>query len=398
MRRATDDAYGRLDPAAGAMFRAVLLDAGETESLVLLVIHHLVVDGVSWRILVPDLADACAESRRRRPVHRCERGHVASSEPRHSAGTSSRCGRRRPCRTARRSDAAPSTVARQESGTETLEVSAPVEVTEALLTACGPVQRAGRRRPAAHRAGSGRRPNPGSGCAVDRPRGPRREEQAVPGVDLSRTVGWFTTLYPVRLDVAGVDLVDAFGGGGAAGDALKSVKEQMRRVPDNGIGYGVLRHLDPSPDLRWPPGPAPEIGFNYLGRFSLGEGAGGAGRAHRIRHPRWRGGRDMPVSHAIEIGAVTEDSIDGPILRATWGYTRTWSTPRPSESGDGLGRRPAGAVRACRERSRGWADAERPDAYRPRPGRDRRVRVGVPVEPLSGTLLERPSSSVSLTN
>ncbi len=144
----------------------------------------------------------------------------------------------------------------------------------------------------------------------------------MPGVDLSRTVGWFTTLYPVRLDVAGVDLVDAFGGGGAAGDALKSVKEQMRRVPDNGIGYGVLRHLDPVAGPALAAGPAPEIGFNYLGRFTLGEGAGGAWTS--APGSGTLGGAadgDMPVSHAIEIGAVTEDSIDGPILRATWGYS-----------------------------------------------------------------------------
>ncbi len=100
------------------------------------------------------------------------------------------------------------------SGTETLEVSAPVEVTEALLTAV-PDQFNARVDDVLLTA---------LALAVARIRGPGalsidleghgREEQAVPGVDLSRTVGWFTTLYPVRLDVAGVDLVDAFGGGG----------------------------------------------------------------------------------------------------------------------------------------------------------------------------------------
>ncbi|MGW9565919.1 amino acid adenylation domain-containing protein [Prescottella equi] len=323
VRRATDDAYGRLDPAAGAMFRAVLLDAGETESLVLLVIHHLVVDGVSWRILVPDLADACAgksPAAPGTPLRTWARGLVGTAAQRRdelalwqAATVSDRetIGRR-----------AVDPLRDRMSGTETLEVSAPVEVTEALLTAVpdrfnarvDDVLLTALALAVARIRGSG-------ALSIDL-EGHGREEQAVPGVDLSRTVGWFTTLYPVRLDVAGVDLVDAFGGGGAAGDALKSVKEQMRRVPDNGIGYGVLRHLDPVAGPALAAGPAPEIGFNYLGRFTLGEGAGGAWTS--APGSGTLGGAadgDMPVSHAIEIGAVTEDSIDGPILRATWGYS-----------------------------------------------------------------------------
>ncbi|MGJ3561517.1 condensation domain-containing protein [Streptomyces sp. INA 01156] len=60
-------------------------------------------------------------------------------------------------------------------------------------------------------------------------------EDVLAGADVSRTVGWFTSLFPVRLH-SGTDGVDA---------AVKRVKEQLRAVPDNGIGYGLLRHLDP---------------------------------------------------------------------------------------------------------------------------------------------------------
>ena len=74
----------------------------------------------------------------------------------------------------------------------------------------------------------------GGAVPVDR-EGHGRAEQVVPGADLSRTVGWFTTLYPVRLDVSGVDLAEAFAGGDAAGAALKLVKEQLREIPDSGI-------------------------------------------------------------------------------------------------------------------------------------------------------------------
>ena len=61
-----------------------------------------------------------------------------------------------------------------------------------------------------------------------------REENAVPGADLSRTVGWFTTLFPVRIDLTGLDVVDALAGGSTAASAVKLVKETLLGLPDNG--------------------------------------------------------------------------------------------------------------------------------------------------------------------
>ena len=60
-------------------------------------------------------------------------------------------------------------------------------------------------------------------------------EEVFPDVDLSRTVGWFTTIHPVALDP---------GPGGDPAVALARVKEQLRAVPERGFGYGVLRFLD----------------------------------------------------------------------------------------------------------------------------------------------------------
>ena len=76
-------------------------------------------------------------------------------------------------------------------------------------------------------------------------------------VDLSRTVGWFTTLFPVRLQLAEID---------HPGEALKLVKEQLRRIPNRGIGYGVLRYLLRD-NLKLQALPQAQVSFNYLGQF-----------------------------------------------------------------------------------------------------------------------------------
>jgi hypothetical protein len=80
-------------------------------------------------------------------------------------------------------------------------------------------------------------------------------------VDLSRTVGWFTALFPVGLTLEG-------GVGGPPGEALKAIKEQLRRVPAKGIGYGLLRYLSGDAAVGAPlrEGAQPEVSFNYLGR------------------------------------------------------------------------------------------------------------------------------------
>ncbi|PSL45610.1 non-ribosomal peptide synthase protein (TIGR01720 family)/amino acid adenylation domain-containing protein [Chitinophaga niastensis] len=80
-------------------------------------------------------------------------------------------------------------------------------------------------------------------------------EDIAPDVDTSRTVGWFTNLYPVLLQVAA---------GKEKNDLLKSIKEQLRKVKDKGLGYGVLKYINKVPLLQ---GKDPwDIVFNYLGQ------------------------------------------------------------------------------------------------------------------------------------
>jgi non-ribosomal peptide synthetase component F len=74
-------------------------------------------------------------------------------------------------------------------------------------------------------------------------------------LDLTRTVGWFTSLFPVRLTPGGTLA------------SRSSIKEQLRAVPDKGIGYGLLRYLGDA-HVRGPCSAAQaRITFNYLGQF-----------------------------------------------------------------------------------------------------------------------------------
>jgi non-ribosomal peptide synthase protein (TIGR01720 family) len=84
------------------------------------------------------------------------------------------------------------------------------------------------------------------------------------GVDVSRTVGWFTSIFPVLLDV---------GGAGDPSAALLMVREQLGRVPNQGIGYGLLRYLSPDDDVQaqMRQVPQPQVNFNYLGQFDTGQ-------------------------------------------------------------------------------------------------------------------------------
>ncbi|MEH2171889.1 amino acid adenylation domain-containing protein [Nostoc sp.] len=77
-------------------------------------------------------------------------------------------------------------------------------------------------------------------------------------IDLSRTVGWFTSLFPVCLKLGSLH---------HPGEALKSVKEQLRRIPNRGIGYGILRYLNPDISKQLELLPQAQVSFNYLGQF-----------------------------------------------------------------------------------------------------------------------------------
>ncbi|GAA0603000.1 hypothetical protein GCM10010174_19080 [Kutzneria viridogrisea] len=320
-------ARDRLAPADGVMVQIVWFDAGPNESgRLLLVLHHLVVDGVSWRILLPDLAAAWHTAARGDqpvldPVRTSLRtwAHaLATQVPARRAERplwTSMLGGTDPLLSGRALDPAVDVAATVRE----VELTLSTKDTEALLTAV----------PAMFHAGVNdvlltglalavarwreQRGLSGDGVLVDL-EGHGREE-IVDGLDLTRTVGWFTSLFPVRLDPGTPSWQEVQAGGHAVGQAVKQVKEQLRALPDHGIGYGLLRYLDPEPHLD----PVkPQIGFNYLGRFGAGT-AGDWALAEDVSGPDGRDPR-MPLAHALEVNAVTEDRADGPALTATWSW------------------------------------------------------------------------------
>jgi amino acid adenylation domain-containing protein/non-ribosomal peptide synthase protein (TIGR01720 family) len=254
-------AQSSLDLAAGELVRAVLAEMapGEGQRL-LLVIHHLVVDVVSWSILLEDLTTACHQL-------------AAGASPRLPAKTTSfQRWSARLAEYARTTamtgeinywthalSGAPTTppaTGPAFARTVSIRIELPPEQTSALLHTA----------PAAYGATVEDILLAGLALAVYRWSGRTRvlidveghgREQLFDDVDLSRTVGWFTTMHPLELAIP------------ATGDLARVVGETVRRrraVPGKGIGYGILKWLaDPGIQQRVATLPRPDIAFNYLG-------------------------------------------------------------------------------------------------------------------------------------
>ncbi|WP_409238953.1 amino acid adenylation domain-containing protein [Streptomyces sp. PA5.6] len=303
-----------LDPDGGVMFRAVWRRA---ENQLVVVVHHVVIDGVSWRVLMEDLATAWRQCSSGAPVELppvgtsfrrwtqlLERADFTADLTyfqRPLPGTDQPVGRR--------ALTAADTVARERIRT----VSVGPEVTAALL---GEI-------PAKFHAGVNDVLLTGLAVALARWRRDLGQDQTFAHIELeghgregghvadaagfepelSRTVGWFTTLFPVTVDPGTApDLTDP----AYLAAALKAVKEDLSRVPSNGISYGALRYLN---DTRFD-APAPQVLFNYLGRFDAGASGdwqltGATGQLGEKRDP------DMRLPRALEFNAIAEPASAG---------------------------------------------------------------------------------------
>lgn len=291
-------ARDRLNPATGELLRVVWFPDARR---LLLVAHHLAVDWVSWAILTADLRDAWESA-----VDSGTRTGTSFARWTRLLAEVARSARRATERDfwARTLDAAP-LVGEPDPGRDVAasvcvaELRIPPETAAPLLTTL----------PSAYRAGVHEVLLTGLAAAVtDLAGGPvvvgleghGREEDLVDGVDLSGTVGWFTTYFPVRLDSGDLGFAAVSDGDKQAGELLKRVKEQVRAAPEHGIGYGLLRHLARDEVLCGLS--EPRIAFNYLGRVpaSTGRPWDLAPESATFRLPPQD---DRPVTVALDIDA-----------------------------------------------------------------------------------------------
>ncbi|WP_155768353.1 non-ribosomal peptide synthetase, partial [Mycobacterium colombiense] len=315
------EARGRLNVADGALVSAVWASA---TSQLALVIHHLAVDGVSWRTLIEDLNIAWAQLHNAQPVAlpvpgtSFARWSSLLADYAQSPEVAAQADAWR--QVAATPAALPAVQAEDTYATAgQLTASLDVDTTRLLL---GEV-------PAAFHAGVQDILLIAFGLAFTEflgeatpigidIEGHGRHEEVVSRVDLSRTVGWFTTKYPAALKINGtLNWSQVVAGEAALGAVIKDAKEQLRALPD-GLTYGLLRYLNTEVDLD---GPDPVIGFNYLGRLAAGAD---------LSEDLWRVSEDslssaavatavaMPLAHTVELNAGTMDTEAGPNLHANW--------------------------------------------------------------------------------
>ncbi|OBS39651.1 non-ribosomal peptide synthetase [Pseudomonas syringae pv. syringae] len=259
-----DEAQRSLDLKNGPLLRAVLINLPQGEQRLLLVIHHLLVDGVSWRVLLEDLQQAYVALASGQPALLPAKTSSLKSWAEHlqayaqSPALEQELGYWQ-AQLQDVSDALPCdhphggqqqkhalSVVTQLNGelTRQLLQDAPAayrtQINDLLLTALARVVSRWTAQP----------------HALIRLEGHGRED-LFDALDLSRTVGWFSNVYPVRLTPQA-----------SLADSIMTIKEQLRAVPYKGIGYGALRYLDrESARQTLKALPLGSIVFNYLGQF-----------------------------------------------------------------------------------------------------------------------------------
>ena len=259
-----------LDLEHGPLLRALLVDGPQGQQRLLIAIHHLVVDGVSWRVLLEDLQNVYRQLSEGQSVSLPAKtsalrdwaarlqAYAHSESLREElrvwqaqlAGPAVALPVTRPLGALRNRDADTVSVRLDAEHTRQLLQQAPsayrTQVNDLLLTALARVvcRWSGHDSALIQLEGHGR-------------------ETLFDDIDLTRSVGWFTSAYPLRL----TPLAEQ-------GASIKAIKEQLRGIPHKGLGYGVLRYLaDDLCKQTLAALPSAGITFNYLGQFDQSFGA-----------------------------------------------------------------------------------------------------------------------------
>ncbi|MBF0101539.1 MAG: amino acid adenylation domain-containing protein [Desulfobacterales bacterium] len=257
----------------GPLMKAVLFHVEETHTekdRLLIVIHHLVVDTVSWRILIEDIATAYQQVQSGQPiqlpsktdsfkswaeaVHACANSEALLGETEFWMSMQSdsvpklRQDRKSEHNLVQNSQSLDITLSEKETDTLLTKVHYAYTTTmnDILLTALSRAiyQWQGIHKIQVMLEGHGREslsPYIKTQAAMD-------------DIDISRTVGWFTSIYPVIIELSVASDI---------GYQIKYVKELLRKIPSHGMGYGILNYIA----NRIPPSSVPQISFNYLGQF-----------------------------------------------------------------------------------------------------------------------------------
>jgi len=304
------------DIERGPLVKLILFRCDDGDHL-LIVIHHLVIDGVSWRILLEDLATAYEQAQQGQAIQLPEKSDSFQSwsERLHAYANSEAMEQQRAYWQAieqtpvqplpKDSDTSVTWTHESELVHVQLEREATTrllgdahraygtEMNDLLLAAFSRTieEWAGIDELVLHMEGHGR-------------------EALIPDANITRTVGWFTSMYPVKLSTgAGMDW----------GTRIKQVKEELRRVPHKGMGYGMLRYISKKYALAEQL--KPEIVFNYLGQFDADLSAGGWGNSPYAKGDEI--GLNEQRQHDLDInGAVSDGQLSFTIRYSRAHYHR----------------------------------------------------------------------------
>ncbi|WP_437766162.1 amino acid adenylation domain-containing protein [Sorangium sp. So ce281] len=348
------DARQRMLDLAGPLFAPALFRLGESARL-LLTTHHLIVDGVSWRILLEDLARSYEQATARRPIAlppRTSSVQAWGRRLREWAGSAALAAERAtwsqvPALPEKRlpvDDAGPAeanlagltaVVTRTLTAGETERLRATraladADVQEVLIAALARAFAEG---------------DDATTLAVDLESHGRAD--LFDDLDVSRTVGWFTAVYPVHLELRGA---------ASPAETLSAVRAQLRAVPNLGLGYGVLRSFGDLPGAR----PAP-IRFNYFGQLDRAQPTTSG----------WRladescGAQRSPSGARVHLIEIDASILDGR-LTIEWRYAgRSFSRATMESLAASFVSALLGLVRHCHEASvPAPSDAAHPAAQR----------------------------------